>query len=61
MKKKINKIVTTNGSNRYKVVYENKDQICLESKIDGKMEVFEKKKISLFETDDCLIRGKNKN
>lgn len=55
------KIVTTNGKNRYKVAYETKDQICLESMIDGNLEVFEKKKISLFETDDCLIRGKNKS
>jgi len=60
MEKILNKIVTTNGSNRYKVVYETKDQICLESRIDGKLEIFEKKKISLFENDDCLIRGKNK-
>lgn len=58
IKKNIGKNVTTNGSNMYVIICETDDQVCLQSRIDGKLEIFEKKKISLYETKDCLIRGK---
>jgi hypothetical protein len=54
----IGKEVTINGEDRYFVVAETNDEICLRSRIDGKLAVFERKKISLFDVKSDLLRKK---